>query len=99
MKTIEELKAKFKEIDEILIQAEDEFKEIEEISKKLKAYSKKIEILENFYFNDKWQVYREELEKHNEDNFYATSEDAIWNLSVAYHDERLNIVKQLVQEL
>ncbi len=35
----------------------------------------------------------------SKNNFYATSEDGIWNLSVAYREERIKIIKQLVQEL
>ncbi len=99
MKTIEEIKANCKEIDKVLFEVEKEFKEIEKISKRLKKFSKKMEILEKFYFDGDWQKDREELAKHNEDNFYCTSEDAIWNLSVAYREERLKIIKQLVKEL
>ncbi|PID94178.1 MAG: nucleoside-diphosphate sugar epimerase [Bacteroidetes bacterium] len=99
MKSIEEIKASCKEIDKVLFEAEKEFKEIEEINQRLKEFSEKMAIIENFYFNGDWQKDREELEKENEDNFYCMSEDGIWNLSVAYQQERLKIVKQLVAEL
>ncbi len=86
-------------MDVLLLQAEKDFKEIEKISQTLKAFSQKIEILEQFYFEDNWLEYKEELEKHKEDHFYATSEDGIWNLSVAYREERIKIIKQLAEEL
>ncbi len=99
MKKIEEIKANFKKTDEILFQTEKEFKAIEQISQRLKEFSEKMEILEKFYFDDDWQKDRELLKKHNQDNFYSASEDGIWNLSVAYREERIKIIKQLVQEL
>lgn len=99
MKTTEQIKTKCKEIDKILFEVEKEFKEIEQISPKLKEFSKKMKIIENFYFNEDWQKDREVLAEQNEDNFYCTSEDGIWNLSVAYREERLKIIKQLVEEL
>ncbi|PIE77356.1 MAG: hypothetical protein CSA15_13385, partial [Candidatus Delongbacteria bacterium] len=79
----------FKEIDEILLESEQEFKEIEEISQRLKDYSQKIQILEKFYFNKNWQKDRDELIKQKQDDFYSTSEDGIWNLLVAYREERI----------
>ncbi len=99
MKTIEELKAKCKEIDKILFEVEKEFQEIEQISQRLKEFSEKMEVLEKFYFDGNWQKDREELAKQKQDNFYCLSEDGIWNLSVAYREERMKIIKQLVQEL
>ncbi len=99
MKNIEEIKASFKKADKVLFEVEKEFKEIEKISQTLKAFSKKMDVLEKFYFEGNWQEDREELAKHNEDNFHSASEDAIWNLSVAYREERLKLVKQLVKEL
>ncbi len=99
MKTIEQIKENFKEIDKVLFQAEKDFKEIEKISQTLEEFSEKIKILEEFYFNEDWLKGREELRKQNQDNFYSASEDGIWNLSVAYREERIKIIKQLVQEL
>ncbi len=99
MRKIEELKANFKEIDEVLFKAEEDFKEIQKISERLKEFSKKMKIIEDFYFEGNWQKEREELEKHNADNFYCTSEDGIWNLSVAYREEKIKLIKQLAQEL
>ncbi len=99
MKKLEQIKSNCQAIDKILLQAEKDFKEIQQISERLKTFSEKMEQLENFYFNDDWQKNRELLEQHNQDNFYCTSEDGIWNLSVAYREERIKLIKQLVQEL
>ncbi len=99
MKTLEKIKNNCKAIDKILLQAEKDFTEIQQISERLKNFSEEMAKLENFYFNDDWQKNRELLEQHNQDDFYCTSEDGIWNLSVAYREERIKIIKQLVQEL
>ncbi len=99
MKKLEQIKSNCKAIDEILLQAEKDFKDIEKISERLKTFSKEMEKLENFYFNGDWLKNKELLEQHNHDDFYCTSEDGIWNLSVAYRDERIKIIKQLVKEL
>ncbi len=110
MKNLEQIKNNCQAIDNILLQAEKDFKEIQHISERLKTFSEqmekllktfseKMEQLENFYFNDDWQKNRELLEQHNQDDFYCTSEDGIWNLSVAYREERIKLIKQLTQEL
>ncbi|MBS9782113.1 MAG: DUF4298 domain-containing protein, partial [Gammaproteobacteria bacterium] len=99
MKKLEQIKSNCQAIDNILLQAEKDFKEIQQISERLQIFSEKMEQLENFYFNDDWQKNRELLEQHNQDDFYCTSEDGIWNLSVAYREERIKLIKQLVQEL
>ncbi len=99
MKNLEKIKNTCTEIDKILLQAEKDFIEIQHISERLKAFSEQMEKLENFYFNDDWQKNRKLLEQHNQDDFYCTSEDGIWNLSVTYREERIKIIKQLAQEL
>lgn len=99
MKKLEQIKSNCQAIDNILLQAEKDFKEIQQISERLKTFSEQMAQLENFYFNDDWQKNRELLEQHNQDNFYCTSEDGIWNLSVAYREERIKLIKQLTQEL
>ncbi len=98
MKSIKEIKANFKELDKLLLETEKEFKEIKKIRQKIKQFSKKMKILEEYYHTD-WLKDRELLQKKNEDKFYSTSEDAIWNLSVDYHQEKIKIIKQLVKEL
>ncbi len=98
-KTIPELTAECKKIDKILFEVEEEFKEIENISQKLKDFSEKMKVLETFYFDGDWIKDKERLEKEKQDNFYCMSEDGIWNMSVAYQQEQINIIKQLVQEL
>ncbi len=98
MKSTKEIKAIFTDMDELLIATEKELKEIMKISKKLKQFSKKIKILEDYYHSD-WLEDREHLIAKKEDKFYATTEDAIWNLTVAYHQERIKIIKQLTKEL
>ncbi len=99
MKNLEQIKNNCQAIDKILLQAEKDFKEIQQISERLKTFSEQMKKLEDFYFNDDWQKNRELLEQHNQDDFYCTSEDGIWNLSVAYREERIKLIKQLVQEL
>ncbi len=99
MKKLEQIKSNCKAMDKILLQAEKDFVEIQQISERLKTFSEQMEKLENFYFNDEWQKNRELLEQHDQDNFYCTSEDGIWNLSVAYREERIKLIKQLAQEL
>lgn len=99
MKNIEELKIKLKEIDKKLFEAEDELKKIQKMSEKLNDLSKKIKEIEDYYFNESWQEDNVFLKEHNEDNFYCLSEDAIWNLSVSYREEKIKLIKQLVAEL
>ncbi len=54
--------------------------------------------IEDYYHTD-WLEDREVLLKKNEDKFYTTSEDAIWNLSTDYYQERIKLLKQLTKEL
>ncbi len=99
MKSVEEIKKNFKEMDKLLFEVEKDFEKIEKISSELKLFSKKIKILEDFYFHKNWLKDRETLKKENQDKFYSATEDAIWNLSVAYREERIKLIKQLVEGL
>ncbi len=98
MKKTKEIKAIFKDMDKRLIEAEKEFKKIKKISKQIKDFSKKMKAIEDYYHTD-WLEDREVLLKKNEDKFYTTSEDAIWNLSTDYYQERIKLLKQLTKEL
>ncbi len=96
---IQKIKNECEKIDKILFEAEKEFAEIEKIIEKLESFSKKMKVLENFYFNENWQEKRKILEQAKQDNFYCMSEDGIWNLSVANQQEKIKLIKQLVEEL
>ncbi len=98
MKTIEDIKAIFQEMDKQTIELEKALKGIEKISKQLKRFSKKMKVVEDYYYGD-WLEDRKRLLRANQDTFYTTGEDVIWNLSVAYYQERVKIIKQLVKEL
>ncbi len=98
MKSTEDIKAIFQEMDKQIIELEKAFKDIEKISKQLKRFSKKMKAVEDYYHGD-WLEDREQLLQAKQDTFYTTGEDVIWNLSVAYYQERMKIIKQLVKEL
>ncbi len=98
MKTIEDIKAIFQEMDKQTVELEKAFKGIEKISEQLKQFSKKMKVVEDYYHGD-WLEDREQLLQAKQDTFYTTGEDVIWDLSVAYHQERIKIIKQLVEEL
>ncbi|PID70384.1 hypothetical protein CSB37_01690 [bacterium DOLZORAL124_38_8] len=99
MKTIEAMRANCKAMDEIFLSVEKDFKEIEKMSQKLESFAQKMEVLEKFYFEGDWQKERAKLAEVNQDNFACLSEDGIWNLSGSYREEKIKLIKQLVQSL
>lgn len=96
MKTKEELHKTFQELDEKLEQAEADLQELQQFSEKLDKMLSNIQELENYYHSE-WLEERDVLLEESQEVYYKTlGEDAIWNVSTDFYQEKVQLLKKLI---
>lgn len=99
---MEEIKNKFREMDERLIQAEKDLKELAKLKTHFKKTAKNIDVLLEFYHSEAWMSDREKLPSvHSEKDeyFYSSSEDGIWNVAQDFYQEKIKFLKLIASGL
>lgn len=101
MDNLENIKAKFRQMDNLLNEAEKEFNDIKKFEKKIKDLSKKVKALESFYHSDEWMNGREIIYKDGENTeyFYSAGEDSIYNLAQDFFYLKLKLIQQIFKDL
>lgn len=99
MKTIEELHKTFYELDKKWEQAELDFQKLQQFSEELDQMLYNLQELENYY-HTQWLNERETFLKNSPNIHYQTlGEDTIWNLSSDFNQEKVRLLKKLINSI
>lgn len=85
-----------------LVQAEKDLKELAKFEKKFKETEQNIKVLQDFYQSDDWMEGREKLPlltKEDDEYFYSSSEDGIWNTMQDFYQEKIKMLKLITKSL
>lgn len=98
-KTIDEIRLKFKEVDELLDEFEIGLKKIEQFSDSLNRIDEiRQEILQ--YYHGDWDA--DVIKFHNEthfEHFKCSNQDSIWNITQDFYKLKIELLKKIANSL
>lgn len=99
-RSAKQLDRTFKEMDKCLLQAESDLKIFQDFIKLYKKMNDNMKVLEKYYHSD-WMKDVEALEKQKSDNenYYCTNQDSIWNTSQDFYIEKIKLMKLFINSI
>lgn len=86
----------FDEIEEYLLRAEKDLKEVKRFGKRLKEIDKNLRKLSTYYHTD----WLEDIDNYNGKHHYKMmEEDAIWNTTQEHYEQKLRLLKTLINAI
>lgn len=98
-KTLDQLRLTFAEADKKLHQASKDLKEVKQFLKKYKAIQKNIKELENYYHSNWLEDRTYFYQNIKNESYLSCSEDAIWNTSQEFYQQKIKLLKKIIKTL
>lgn len=84
------------EMENRLICAEKDLKDLKKFSKRIKEINKNLTELVTYYHTDWLEDYKKYAEKKENNYPRVLSEDSIWDVSREHYDEKIKLIKTLI---
>lgn len=84
-------------MEELLIQCEDDFKQLKKIYKKIKMIEKNRKKLNAYYRNEYIKDY--EAFANAKSNYKVLNQDSIWNVLSDQYNEKIKILKTVINSI
>ncbi len=89
----------FAAADQKMLQAERDLEKLQMFMEEFQQMSENLNQLADFYYNQNWLEKKEALEKAGMASFGSASQDGIWNLHVEFRAEKVNLLKQITDDI
>lgn len=84
-------------MEELLIQCEDDFKQLKKIHKKIKKIEKNRKELNAYYRNEYIKDYEEFANAKS--NYKVLNQDSVWNVLSDQYNEKIKILKTIINSI